>query len=89
MAMVGAILILLILPFVETSRIRGLRFRPLGKIFFWLFVFDFFILTWIGQCTPDYPYDIIGLIGTIYYFSYFVFIVPVTGIIENTLNQVK
>jgi len=34
MAMVGAILILLILPFVETSRIRGLRFRPLGKIFF-------------------------------------------------------
>ena len=88
-AMVSAILILLIMPIMETSRIRGLRFRPIAKFFYWGFVINFFILTWIGQCTPEYPLELIGQISTLYYFLYFVFIVPVVGLIENTLNEVK
>jgi len=89
LAMIGAILILLILPLVETSRIRGLRFRPIGKFFYWLFIFNFFLLTWIGQSVPEYPIEQIGQVATLYYFAYFTIIVPLTGLIENVLNETR
>lgn len=84
-AMFSSLLILLIMPIVDTSRIRGNQFRPLMKFFFWIFVTNFFILMWIGSQHPNSPYVEIGQISTTLYFAWFVFIVPVTGIIENTL----
>ena len=54
--MLAAILILLIMPIVDTSRIRGNQFRPLMKFFFWVFVVNFFILMWIGSQHPEYPF---------------------------------
>jgi ubiquinol-cytochrome c reductase cytochrome b subunit len=44
-AMVGAILVLLIIPFISTSELRNTTFRPIFKICFWLFLADFVILT--------------------------------------------
>jgi ubiquinol-cytochrome c reductase cytochrome b subunit len=46
--MVGAILVLLIVPFINTSDVRT-TYRPIFKICFWLFIADFIILTWVGQ----------------------------------------
>ena len=88
-AMVGAILIIAILPFVNTSQIQSSTFRPLYKKFFWLFVFTSFLLGWVGGNAPDAPYTYVGVVGTIYYFSYFVIIVPIVGYIENALYQTK
>lgn len=45
LAMVGAILFLLILPFAHTSKVRSVSFRPLSKFLFWLFVVDVIVLT--------------------------------------------
>jgi quinol-cytochrome oxidoreductase complex cytochrome b subunit len=42
--MFGSLLILLILPITDLSRIRGSNFRPTMKIAFWFFVVNFFIL---------------------------------------------
>jgi ubiquinol-cytochrome c reductase cytochrome b subunit len=84
-AMFGSLLILLILPIVDLSRIRSSQFRPLMKIAYWAFVFNFCILLWIGAMHPESPYLEIGQFATAFYFIWFLVLVPVIGIIENTL----
>ncbi len=83
--MFGALLIFLILPYSDLSRIRGASFRPLMKFIFWLFVTDFIILMWIGSQHPETPYVEIGQVATAFYFLWFILLVPVAGILENTL----
>lgn len=84
-AMFGSLLILLILPITDLSRIRGNQFRPAMKLAFWFFVVDFIILMWIGSQHPDSPYLEIGQIATAFYFLWFLLLVPLIGLIENTL----
>lgn len=88
LAMFGSLLILLVLPLTDLSRIRGSSFRPAMKLAFWFFVVDFFILMWIGSQHPNSPYVEIGQIATAFYFSWFIIIVPFIGILENTLMDV-
>ena len=84
-AMFGSLLILLVLPITDISRIRGNQFRPLMKLGYWFFVVDFFILLWIGAMHPETPYLEIGQVATAFYFIWFLAIVTVIGLIENTL----
>ena len=85
LAMFGSLLILLILPITDLSRIRGSTFRPAMKFAFWLLVVDFFILMWIGSQHPETPYVEIGQVATAFYFAWFLIIVPLIGMSENTL----
>jgi len=84
-ALGASLLVLLTLPFLHTSKIRSTQFRPLSKIIFWFFVGNFFILTWLGQCHVEAPYITLGQISTVIYFSYYLVLVPVVGLIENKL----
>lgn len=84
-ALVLSVLILVVLPFVHTNKLRGLNFRPLGKLFFWLFMANFILLTWIGAKPVEEPFILIGQLSSIFYFSYFLIIVPLIGEIENKL----
>jgi ubiquinol-cytochrome c reductase cytochrome b subunit len=86
--MFGSLLILLILPLTDLSRIRGNQFRPAMKIAFWFFVIDFLILMWIGSEHPNSPFVEIGQIATFVYFAYFIAIVPLIGLTENTLLDI-
>ena len=86
--MFGSLLILLILPLIDFSRIRGNQFRPAMRIFFWFFVINFFILAWIGSEHPESPYIEVGQISTAFYFAWFIIIVPIIGLIENTLFDI-
>ena len=86
LAMVGAILIMLILPIVDSSRIRGFRFRPIMRVIYWLFIINFLLLLWIGAQPVEEPYTMIGRILTINYFAYFVIILPIVGYIEEILS---
>mgnify|MGYP000754513743 CR=1 FL=1 len=43
-AMGGALIVLFIIPFINTSEIRSTTFRPIFKIFYWLLVADFLLL---------------------------------------------
>ena len=88
LAMFGSLLILLILPIVDVSRQRGNQFRPAMKVAFWFFIFNFFILMWIGSQHPNEPFVFIGQVSTFFYFAWFVIIVPVIGLIENTLIDI-
>nr|UEV87012.1 apocytochrome b [Grifola frondosa] len=84
-AMFGSLLILLVLPYTDLVRIRGSQFRPFMKMAFWFFVVDFIILMWIGSQHPTEPYVSIGQAATAFYFAWFLIIVPVLGLVENTL----
>nr|YP_010137122.1 apocytochrome b [Tylopilus plumbeoviolaceoides]QWM97161.1 apocytochrome b [Tylopilus plumbeoviolaceoides] len=88
LAMFGSLLILLILPIVDVSRQRGNQFRPAMKVAFWFFVFNFFILMWIGSQHPNEPFVFIGQVSTFFYFSWFILIIPVIGLVENTLIDI-
>lgn len=84
-AMLAAILVLLIIPFVHTSNIRSHQFRPLAKIAYWFFIGNFLILTYIGAQPPEEPWVTIGQLASVFYFSYFLIISPLIGYIENRL----
>jgi ubiquinol-cytochrome c reductase cytochrome b subunit len=88
-AMIGAILILLVIPFTNTSEVRSTTFRPIFKIFYWLFIADFIILGWIGQKPVKDVYIVVGQIATCYYFLFFIFLIPIIGLIETKLIHFK
>lgn len=83
--MFSAILILLILPLVDKSKVRGIQFRPLSKLAFYIFFANFLILMQLGAKHVEEPFIMLGQLSTIFYFSYFLIIIPVICIIENNL----
>ena len=90
--MFSAILILLIMPFTDIGKTRGLQFRPLSKIIFYIFVANFLILMQLGAKHVESPFIEFGQISTVLYFSHFLIIVPLVSLLENTLidlNNVK
>lgn len=88
-AMGGAIVILLLVPFINTSEIRSPEFRPIYSVFFWILVADFCILGWIGQKPVEEPYVLVGALATIFYFLFFLVLMPLIGIVEKQLMRVK
>ena len=59
------------------------------KIFYWLLVADFLILGWIGQKPVKDTYVIVGQIATVYYFLFFLVLIPLIGVIEAKLVHFK
>ena len=88
-AMVAAILILLLLPVINTSEIRSSKFRPLYGIAYWFLVSDFLILGWIGQQPVETPYLEVGMIATAFYFLFFLVLFPLIGLIEKEMMRTK
>ena len=81
--MLGAILILFVIPWLDTSRVRSATFRPVYKGFFWIFVVNGLVLGWIGANPPEGAYIIIGRIATAYYFAHFILVMPIVGWFEK------
>jgi ubiquinol-cytochrome c reductase cytochrome b subunit len=83
--MFSAILALLIMPFTDLSKLRGIQFRPLSKIAFFIFVANFLILMQLGAKHVESPFIELGQISTVLYFSHFLIIVPLVSLLENSL----
>jgi ubiquinol-cytochrome c reductase cytochrome b subunit len=84
-AMFSAILALLIMPFSDLSKLRGIQFRPLSKIAFFVFVANFLILMQLGAKHVESPFIEFGQISTVLYFAHFILIVPFITLLENSL----
>lgn len=89
LAMGGSLIVLFIIPFSNTSEIRSTDFRPIFKIFYWLLVTDFLLLGWIGQKPVTDVYILVGQYATAFYFIFFLFLIPLIGIIETILVKIK
>ena len=87
LAMFGAIVVMALAPWLDTSRVRSGRYRPQFKWWFWLFVVNFFVLMWAGAMPAEGLIPLISLIGTIYWFGYFLVILPLLGLTEKPLPQ--
>ena len=86
-AMFSAILIILVMPITDLSKYRGLQFRPLSKVAFYVFVANFLILMQLGAKHVESPFIEFGQISTVLYFSHFLVIMPLVSFIENTLVE--
>lgn len=59
------------------------------RLAFWVFVTDFFLLMYLGSQHAEEPYITVGAFATAFYFGWFVVIVPLVGIVENTLADIS
>lgn len=83
--MVFAIVILALLPVVDTSSFRSTFFKPLNIWFFWYFLSDSFSLGWIGQEIVESPFIEMANFVTFSYFAYFILFLPWAGFLENAV----
>jgi ubiquinol-cytochrome c reductase cytochrome b subunit len=89
LAMLVSLLVLFIIPFISTSDVRNTTYRPLLKVFFWLFIVYFVILPWVGQKPVKDYFILTGQIATFYYFLFFIVLIPVIGKVESILVHHK
>jgi ubiquinol-cytochrome c reductase cytochrome b subunit len=88
-AMISAILVLLLLPILNTSEIRSSKFRPIFGVLYWFLVSDFIFLGWIGQKPVETPFIELGMVATAFYFTFLLILVPLVGLLEKYLINYK
>nr|ADO21942.1 cytochrome b [Entosphenus tridentatus] len=85
LALAAAIMILLVIPFTHTSKQRGIQFRPLAQITFWILIADLALLTWLGGEPAEHPFILMTQIASTVYFMIFIVIFPILGRLEDKL----
>ncbi|ANB10909.1 cytochrome b (mitochondrion) [Sugiyamaella lignohabitans] len=85
MTMLAAMLILLALPFVDFSIIRGNAFKVISKLLYGLFVCNFILLGLLGAQHIEVPFILLGQVATVMYFGYFMVLLPAVSMLENML----
>ncbi|MCQ8185254.1 cytochrome b [Parvularcula maris] len=85
LVMLGSILIWLVIPWLDRSKVRSMRYRPIAKQFFFILAFAFFGLGWLGAQPAEGVYVVAAKILTLYYFAYFLVILPVLSVTEKPL----
>ncbi len=105
-AMFASIGVMFVLPWLDTSKVRSLRYRPMMRVFFFIFVANAFVLGWCGAMLPDAPvvpgmpsfvlldgqlnsYLWLTRLATLYYFAFFLVIMPWVGLKEVPLPRPK
>jgi quinol-cytochrome oxidoreductase complex cytochrome b subunit len=83
LAMFASILLLLFLPWLDGSKVRSCRFRPIMAMAFWVFFLDCLVLGYIGGKPADGIFIPIGQFATFYYFAHLLLIVPLVSRLER------
>ncbi len=84
LAMFGSIAILVFLPWLDSSKVRSGSYRPAFQVFFWVFVANAIVLGWLGGKPPEGLYVHASRLCTLYYFAYFIVVLPLLGKFERT-----
>ncbi|CAO3404171.1 cytochrome b/b6 [Azospirillum sp. 11R-A] len=84
LAMFGSIALLAFLPWLDRSKVRSCKFRPVYRQFFWILAIDALILGYAGAMPAEGSWLLIARIGTFYYFFHFLVLLPVLGKLERT-----
>ena len=100
LVMFGSIGLLFAVPWLDTSKVRSMRYRPAARWFFAFFVLATLILGWCGGKLPDdvvipigkdavtgattgIPVVTVSQVLALYYYAYFLVILPVLGLRET------
>jgi ubiquinol-cytochrome c reductase cytochrome b/c1 subunit len=83
-AMFSSILLLVFIPWLDTSRVRSAKYRPIYKWFFWFFIISVVALGYLGSKPPEPPYVGWARFFTAYYFLHLLVILPIVGVIEKS-----
>ncbi|WP_062762084.1 cytochrome b N-terminal domain-containing protein [Falsirhodobacter sp. alg1] len=81
LALFASVLVLMFLPWLDRSPVRSARYRPVFRVAALLLAADFVMLGWCGAGSGEGPW---GLIGTLYWFGFFLVILPVLSRRERT-----
>jgi ubiquinol-cytochrome c reductase cytochrome b subunit len=84
LAMFSSILLLFFLPWLDKSPVRSGSYRPMFRIFFWIWLVDVAVLGWCGGKPAEEPFVMISELATAYYFAFFLIILPILSIVERT-----
>lgn len=96
LAMFGAIIVWFVLPWLDKHEVRSGAYRPIFKWVFLLFVVSFIFLGYVGSAPADgalhilgieVPLLILGRLASLYYFAYFVVILPILSKVEKAKPQ--
>ena len=72
LVMFGAIIVLFFVPWLDRAPVKSIRYRgPIYKVALMLFAAAFIMLGYCGMKPPDQPFKAMSVIGTIYYFAFF------------------
>lgn len=88
-AMISAIIVLALLPWIHSTEIRSSRFKPIYKVLYWTIVSCCMLLGWIGGMPVEEPYIFIGQLASMYYFLYFLILLPFLGNTERFLIEFR
>ncbi|RCW81933.1 ubiquinol-cytochrome c reductase cytochrome b subunit [Phyllobacterium bourgognense] len=83
LAMFAAIAVLFFAPWLDTTKVRSAVYRPLYRLFFTLFVANGLFLGWLGSRPAEGTYIVLSQLATLYYFAFFIVIMPLLGLIEK------
>jgi ubiquinol-cytochrome c reductase cytochrome b subunit len=86
-ALLSSILILFFVPWLDTSKVRSARYRPVYKWFFWAFVLTCIALGYLGAQTPEGWHLFFSRVLTLYYFGFFLAVMPLLGRWERPSRQ--
>ena len=84
-AMGAAIVILFFLPYLGKFKCKSSKFLGIFQFFFWCFVFNLIFLGWVGGCVVEAPYIVSSQLATLFYFSYFLLILPSLAFFERNI----
>ena len=84
LAMFASILLLFLLPWLDTSPVRSNNYRPLSRLLFWVFVVVAVVLGVCGGKPAEEPWVRLSQVLTAYYFAHFLIILPIVSKLEKT-----
>nr|YP_004934875.1 cytochrome b [Meretrix lamarckii]ACY06184.1 cytochrome b [Meretrix lamarckii] len=84
LALAGSVFVLYLLPMYPKSLWRGSQYNPVAQFVFWVFVGNFIVLTYMGMCPVEPPFELVGMISSILYFLFYI-VYPFTWFIWESV----
>jgi quinol-cytochrome oxidoreductase complex cytochrome b subunit len=86
-AMFSSLLILFIIPLISNYKIKSSKFVIASQILYWSFVTNTLLLGILGACVVEQPYIFTSQVSSIFYFSYFILVLPLIEVLDNNLTN--